>query len=91
MYTYIHMYTYTYVCIHIYMHTFVWLIHVDAWQKPMQYCKAIILQLKTNLKKKKMHACIYTSTNAEKDQVSSAKERDAKKMFPLQEKNVIMC
>ena len=25
-----------------------WLIHVDVWHKPTQYCKAIILQLKTN-------------------------------------------
>ena len=25
-----------------------WLIHVDVWQKPVQYCKAIILQLKIN-------------------------------------------
>ena len=25
-----------------------WLIHVDVWQKPTQYCKAIILQLKIN-------------------------------------------
>ena len=24
------------------------LIHVDVWQKPTQYCKAIILQLKLN-------------------------------------------
>ena len=23
-----------------------WLIHADLWQKPIQYCKAIILQLK---------------------------------------------
>ena len=23
-----------------------WLIHADVWQKPTQYCKAIILQLK---------------------------------------------
>ena len=23
-----------------------WLIHVDVWQKPPQYCKEIILQLK---------------------------------------------
>jgi len=27
-----------------------WLIHVDVWQKSNQYCKAIILQLKINLK-----------------------------------------
>ena len=23
-----------------------WVIHVDVWQKPAQYCKVIILQLK---------------------------------------------
>ena len=27
-----------------------WLIHVDVWQKPTQYYKAIILQLKINVK-----------------------------------------
>ena len=25
-----------------------WLIHADVWQKPTQYCKAILLQLKMN-------------------------------------------
>ena len=25
---------------------YLWLIHADAWQKPTQYCKAMILQLK---------------------------------------------
>ena len=25
-----------------------WLIHADVWQKPTQYCKAIVLQLKIN-------------------------------------------
>ena len=29
------------------------LIHVGLWQKPTQHCKAVILQLKINLKKKK--------------------------------------
>ena len=35
-------------------YVYLWLIHVDVWQKPTQYCKAIILQLKMNtfLKKK---------------------------------------
>ena len=28
-----------------------WLIHVDVWQKPIQYGKAIILQLNSTLKK----------------------------------------
>ena len=27
---------------------YLWLIPVDAWQKPTQHCKAIILQLKMN-------------------------------------------
>ena len=27
---------------------YLWLIHTDIWQKPMQYCKAIILQLEVN-------------------------------------------
>ena len=32
-----------------------WLIHVNVWQKPRQYCKVISLQLiKINEKKKKM-------------------------------------
>ena len=32
-----------------------WLIHVNVWQKPLQYCKAISFQLiKINEKKKEM-------------------------------------
>ena len=27
-------------------HVFPWLIHIDVWQKPPQYCTVIILQLK---------------------------------------------
>ena len=36
-------------------HVYLWLIHVDIWQKLSQYCKVIILQLKyiNKLKKKK--------------------------------------
>ena len=26
-------------------YVYLWLIHVDVWQKPTQHCKAIILQL----------------------------------------------
>ena len=33
-------------------YVYLWLIHVDVWQKPAQYCKATILQLKINLKKR---------------------------------------
>jgi len=32
-------------------HGYIWQIHVDVWPKPMQYCKAIILQLKINFLK----------------------------------------
>ena len=41
-----------------------WLIHVNVWQKPVQYCKVISLQLiklnekkKIQKKKKKSHTC----------------------------------
>ena len=33
------------------MFVYLWLIHVDVWQKPTQYCKAIIFQLKNTFKK----------------------------------------
>ena len=29
-------------------YVYLWLIHDDVWQKPTQYCKAIILHLKIN-------------------------------------------
>ena len=29
---------------------YLWFIHVDVWQKPSQYCKVIIVQLKIKLK-----------------------------------------
>ena len=32
-------------------YVYLWLIHVDVWQKPIKYCKAIILQLKINVLK----------------------------------------
>ena len=33
-------------------HVHPWLIHVNVWQKPLQYCEVISLQLKSiNLKK----------------------------------------
>jgi len=30
-------------------YAYLWLIHVDVWQKPTQHSKAIILQLKINV------------------------------------------
>ena len=29
---------------------YLWLIHTDVWQKPAQFCKSFILQLKINFK-----------------------------------------
>ena len=34
-------------------YVYLWLSHVDVWQKPSQYCKVIISHLKINLVKKK--------------------------------------
>ena len=40
------------------IHVNPWLIHVNVWQKPLQYCKVISLQLiKINEKKKKSGLC----------------------------------
>ena len=37
---------------------YIWLIHVDIWQKPTQYCKTIVLQLKTIfLEERNMSSC----------------------------------
>ena len=33
---------------------YLWLIHVEVWQKPRQYCKEIILQFKINKFQKKI-------------------------------------
>ena len=43
--------------IYIYIHIYLWLIPVDVWHKPTQYCKIIILQLKIkkNFLKKERH------------------------------------
>ena len=45
-------------------YVYLWLIHADGWQKPTQYCKAIILQLKINKFIKRMLIkiqCAYVS------------------------------
>ena len=34
------------------IHVYPWLIHVNVWQKPLQYCKVISLQLIKKIKKK---------------------------------------
>ena len=40
-----------------------WLIHVSVWQKPLQYCKAISLQLiKKKKKKEKKNLHVFLNT-----------------------------
>ena len=34
---------------------YIWLFHVDVWQKLTQHCKTVILQLKINVKKIKYY------------------------------------
>ena len=34
-------------------HAYLWLIHVAVWQKPTQYCRAVILQFKVHFEKRK--------------------------------------
>ena len=41
------------------IHVNPWLIHVNVWQKPLQYCKAISLQLKKRKRKKKYSTFSY--------------------------------
>ena len=39
---------------------YLWLIHIDVWQLPTQYCKAIILQLKIKKMKSYSHYVNFT-------------------------------
>ena len=39
-------------------YVYLWMIYVDIWQKPTQHYKAIILQLKINIKKKPDQYCL---------------------------------
>ena len=49
------------------IHVYPWLIHVNVWQKPLQYCKVISLQLikKYILKKKSKHGFPHSSVGKE--------------------------
>ena len=46
-------------------YVYLWLVHVDVWQKGTQYCREIILQLKINkfnCRKKKEFWTVVSST-----------------------------
>ena len=38
-------------------HVYLWAVHVNVWQKPSQYCKVIILQVKEINKKINLLIC----------------------------------
>ena len=60
------------------IYVYLWLIHVDVWQKPTQHCNAIILQIKMNIFFKvplKLTEKIYLGINLTKE----AKELHADK------------
>ena len=40
------------------LYVYLWLIHAEVWEKTTIFCKAIILQLKSKLKKKKTSGCL---------------------------------
>ena len=40
------------------IHVYPWLIHVNVWQKPLQYCKVISLQLIKKKEKKEIYVLI---------------------------------
>jgi len=48
-----------------------WLIHVDVWQKPTQYCKAIIPQLKINKLNKNKQRCWLLETDTSRGKFSA--------------------
>ena len=47
-------------------YVYLWLVHVDVWQKTTQYCKAIILQLKINKLKNKTNQKEHKKQNKQK-------------------------
>ena len=44
------------------IYVYLWLIHVEIWQKITKFCKAIILQLKKKKKKKEINLCKIKQT-----------------------------
>ena len=51
-------------------YVYLWLIHVDVWQKPTQYWKAIIFQLKINFKNFKKRVFLHGELAVGRNRVS---------------------
>ena len=52
------------------IYVYLWLIHVEVWQKATKFCKAIILWLKNKLIKKKKHPSLFSWTQVKTKQGS---------------------
>ena len=52
-------------------YVYLWLVHVDVWQRPAQHCKAIILQLKIN-------KC-FKKPNVQRGEVTCPRSRSGKR------------
>ena len=66
----------TYICL--------WQSHSDIWQKPTQYCKTIILQLKLIKKKKRNGKLKHIHTHIHKKFLSYKKEQRAEEIKNMQ-------
>ena len=73
----------------IYIH--LWLIHVDVWQKPTQYCKVIILQLKIQKRRGTEGMGVYHKKGEKKERKSGKKKLAGKrKMKRLIRKKILI-
>jgi len=57
------------------IYIYLWLTHVDEWQKPTQHCKAIILQLKFKNFKKRICQCTGHGPRDWSRKIPDAKEQ----------------
>ena len=69
-------------------YVYLWLIHVEVWQKTTQFCKAIILQQKNKLKKKTMLVLVGGNIIAN-DEFKKLRDQSIKRIICMQLKLLI--
>ena len=62
-------------------YVYLWPIHVDVWQKPTPYCKAIILQLKINFKNLKVYVTRVLKDKTQKTQQGRLQEHSMPRLL----------
>ena len=55
-------------------YVYLWLICADVWQKPTQFCKATILQLKNNFKRKEKNCNLWAEVQETTEKIGGGKE-----------------